>query len=74
VRVVDGNYRGSLQLYLEHVYEGLALQEDYCVRTLEHIYRLWRRPVLLESREQNGGQLRRKLFIADEDGVRVNLD
>jgi stage V sporulation protein R len=74
VRVVDGNYRGSLQLYLEHVYEDLPLQEEYCVKTLEHIYRLWHRPVFLESREENGGQLQRKLFIADEDGVRVNLD
>jgi stage V sporulation protein R len=74
VRVVDGNYRDSLQLYLVHEFEGLPLQEDYCVRTLEHIHRLWRRPVLLESRELDGERMRRKLFIVDESGVRVNLD
>jgi len=74
VRVVDGNYRDSLQLYLVHEFEGLALQEDYCVRTLEHVHRLWRRPVLLESRELDGERVRRKLFIVDESGVRVNLD
>jgi stage V sporulation protein R len=74
VRVVDGNYRDSLQLYLVHEFEGLPLQEDYCVRTLEHIHRLWRRPVLLESREVDGERMRRKLFIVDESGVRVNLD
>ncbi len=74
VRVVDGNYRASLQLYLAHEFEGLTLQEDYCLRTLEHIHRLWRRPVLLESRELEGERMRRKLFIVDESGVRVNLD
>jgi len=74
VRVVDGNYRDSLQLYLVHEFEGLPLQEDYCVRTLEYIHRLWRRPVLLESRELDGERMRRKLFIVDDSGVRVNLD
>ncbi|OHD76765.1 MAG: hypothetical protein A2V99_10295 [Spirochaetes bacterium RBG_16_67_19] len=74
VRVVDGNYRDSLQLYLAHEFEGLPLQEDYCLRTLQHIHQLWKRPVLLESRQQEGERMQRKLFIADGSGVRVNLD
>ena len=74
VQVVDGNYRGMLQLYLRHLHEGLPLDEEYAVRTLEHVHRLWMRPVILESVELDGERRRRKLFVADENGVRVNLD
>jgi stage V sporulation protein R len=74
VLVVDGNYRGGLQLYLRHAFEGLPLEEEYCRRTLEHVYYLWKRPVYLESQELNESRLRRKLYSCDERGVRVTLD
>jgi stage V sporulation protein R len=74
VQVVDGNYRGMLQLYLRHVHEGLPLDEEYAVHTLQYIHRLWKRPVMLESMELDGERRRRKLFVADENGVRVSLD
>src|SRR4030042_7183868 len=70
VRVVDGNYRDSLQLYLAHEFEGLPLQEDYCLRTLQHIHQLWKRPVLLESRQQEGGRMQGNLSLGGGRGVR----
>jgi len=74
ILLVDGNYQGSLQLYLQHSYEGLPLDEEYCTRTLQHIYSLWGRPVLLETREPKNGSSRAKLYVADSSGVKVRTD
>jgi stage V sporulation protein R len=49
IMVLDGNYRNSSQLYLKHEFEGAPLDDDYCKKTLEHIYSLWGRPVYLET-------------------------
>jgi len=53
IAVVDGNYRGKGFLFLRHDYHGVQLNELYTRGTLEHIYRLWKRPVYLETRAQN---------------------
>ena len=45
ILAVDGNYRNSSQLYLKHEFEGLPLDDEYCRKTLEHVYLLWGRPV-----------------------------
>jgi stage V sporulation protein R len=74
VLVADGNYRGGLQLYLEHVYESLPLNDEYCRRTLEHVYYLWKRPVHLETQEPHRGATRRKLYRCDEEGVRSSYE
>jgi stage V sporulation protein R len=76
IQVVDGNYRNSLQLYLQHQYEGLPLNEEYARKTLEHVYYLWDRPVHLETREPapNGKGIRKKVLHADENGVRITTE
>ena len=71
IMVVDGNYRNSLQLYLEHAYEGLPLHDEYARRTLELVHYLWDRPVFLETREETNGKVKQKLYAADESGVHV---
>ncbi|HEX8195175.1 MAG TPA: SpoVR family protein [Pyrinomonadaceae bacterium] len=47
--VADGDYNGNRELYLKHLYEGSELDERYAQKTLEHVYRLWGRPVHLET-------------------------
>ena len=74
ILLVDGNYQGSLQLYLQHSFEGLPLDEEYCSRTLQYIYTLWGRPVLLETREPKNGSSRSKLYVADGSGIHVRTD
>ncbi len=49
ILVVDGNFRNSSRLYLKHEFEGMPLDEEYCRKTLEHLYFLWGRPVYLET-------------------------
>ncbi|RDV82113.1 SpoVR family protein [Ammonifex thiophilus] len=45
----DGNYGGRGELYLVHVFDGRELDVYHLERALPHVYRLWRRPVHLET-------------------------
>ncbi|MBO8141971.1 MAG: SpoVR family protein [Firmicutes bacterium] len=47
--VADGDWRGSGELYLEHRYEGIQLDRVYAERTLPYVFRIWGRPVHLET-------------------------
>ena len=47
--VADGDYGGNRELYLKHLYEGTELDGRYAQKTLEHIYKLWGRPIHLET-------------------------
>jgi spore cortex formation protein SpoVR/YcgB (stage V sporulation) len=74
IQLMDGNYQGSLQLYLSHAYEGLPLDDEYCRKTLEHIFSLWGRPVYLETREPHNGSTSAKLYVIDGRGIHVRSD
>ncbi len=71
ILITDGNYRNSLQLYMEHAYEGLPLHEEYARKTLELVHHLWDRPIHLQTREPVNDRTRDKLYTADESGVYV---
>ncbi|PKM82650.1 MAG: stage V sporulation protein R [Firmicutes bacterium HGW-Firmicutes-14] len=47
--VEDGNYRRNGELYLKHCYEGRDLDLYYLEKTLPYVYRLWGKPVNLET-------------------------
>ncbi|MBA3711178.1 MAG: SpoVR family protein [Pyrinomonadaceae bacterium] len=47
--VADGDYNHNRELYLKHQFEGAELDAGYARRVLEHVYKLWGRPVHLES-------------------------
>lgn len=49
ISVVDGNHKNRGELYLEHTYSGVELQLEYARDTLENLYRLWTRPVHLQT-------------------------
>ncbi len=72
ILVVDGNYQGGLQLFLHHAFEGLPLDEEYCRRTLEHIFHLWERPVYLETTEVSNSRTWTKWYMIDERGIRIH--
>ncbi len=74
VQLMDGNYQGSIQLYLSHAYEGLPLDDEYCRKTLENIFSLWGRPVYLETREPHNGSTSAKLYVIDGRGIHVRSD
>lgn len=47
--VEDGDYRRARELYVKHCYDGRELDHHYAARTLRYLYRLWTRPVHLET-------------------------
>lgn len=47
--VHDGDYLRSGELLLKHQYEGIELDLKYLERTLPYVYRLWGRPVHLQT-------------------------
>ena len=47
--VQDGDYQRTGGLYLRHVYEGRPLDLRHLEKTLQHLYRIWGRPVYLET-------------------------
>jgi stage V sporulation protein R len=50
IHVDDGDYNHRRELYLIHRHEGQDLDLPYAEQTLRHVYRLWGRPVHLETR------------------------
>jgi stage V sporulation protein R len=49
IYVRDGNYKNRGELFLEHRYNGPELKLDHARATLENLFRLWKRPVHLET-------------------------
>ena len=49
IYIRDGNYKNRGELYLEHRFNGPELKIQYAQATLETLYRLWKRPVHIET-------------------------
>ena len=49
IQVVDGNFENRGELLLEHRHDGVDLRLDYARDTLEHIFKLWSRPVHVKT-------------------------
>jgi len=47
--VEDGDYMKAGELYLKHLYEGIALDTSHLEKVLPYIYQLWGRAVHLET-------------------------
>jgi len=57
VHVVDANYGNRGELYLRHRYEGMPLDIDKARDTLKNLHRLWRRPVHVETMDDDRARL-----------------
>jgi stage V sporulation protein R len=57
VHVQDANYGNRGELYLMHKFEGVPLDMDKARDTLKNLQRLWRRPVHIETIEDERGRL-----------------
>jgi len=75
IYIKDGNYNDNRELYMVHVRHPNAQQElagDYQRGALEKVFRLWGRPVHLETdeitRDQGGEQLNVVRVVDSYDG------
>jgi stage V sporulation protein R len=57
VQVADANHANRGELYLQHRYEGVPLDVDKAKDTLVNLHRVWRRPVHLETADEEQGRL-----------------
>jgi stage V sporulation protein R len=53
ILVRDGNYKNRGELFLSHSHNGVDLKISYAHDTLENLYRLWARPVHIETTIDN---------------------
>lgn len=49
IEVVDGNYSNRSELLLKHKHDGVDLRIDYARETLKNLFKIWKRPVNIET-------------------------
>jgi stage V sporulation protein R len=49
IYIEDANYNNRGELYLQHRHEGVDLKIDYARETMRNLYKLWTRPIYLET-------------------------
>ncbi len=67
IDVVDGNHGNRGELYLQHRWDQTDLRIDYAKETLKSVFRLWGRPVHLET------ILDEKPKLISYDGEKVSM-
>ncbi len=66
ITVEDGNFRNRGELYLRHRHDGVDLEMRYAHDTLKNLYRIWQRPVHIETLVEGEGK------IVSFDGEKVS--
>jgi stage V sporulation protein R len=49
IEIVEGNYMNRGELYLVHKHEGVDLKLDWAKDVLKQIFKIWKRPIHLET-------------------------
>ncbi len=49
IYVIDGNYKNRSELLLHHDFQGVELRTDYAKGVLKALFRLWKRPVNIQT-------------------------
>jgi stage V sporulation protein R len=57
IYVKDANYKNRGELFLEHRYSGVELQANYAQDTLTNLYKLWKRPVHIETKLEDASTI-----------------
>ncbi len=55
--VLDANYKNRGELLLRHQFEGIPLDEQYAEDVLKNIHFIWKRPVHITTRNEEGGPI-----------------
>ncbi|MGE0174443.1 MAG: SpoVR family protein [Oligoflexales bacterium] len=49
ITVIDGNFKNRSELLLQHTHDGVDLKHEYTLEVLRNIYRVWKRPVHINT-------------------------
>jgi stage V sporulation protein R len=53
----DANHDNAGELLLEHKHTGIPLKRSYAEETLKNIFKIWKKPVVLETKDDDGNEL-----------------
>jgi stage V sporulation protein R len=70
INIIDGDCDGARTLLIKHEYDGRELEAKYAEKTLEHVYQLWGRKVILET-TLNKNEAK---FSYDETGLSMTAE
>lgn len=59
ILVEDSNFENRGELLLTHEHRGIDLRNDYCRDSMRALHRLWKRPVVLRSKQESKAVLYR---------------
>ena len=65
----DANFNNSGELLFEHKNPTTGLKRDFAEETLKNLYKIWKRPVYLESKNHDGEDILFRCY--DEDMVDI---
>ncbi len=68
ITVEDGDYKKKGELLLKHAHEGKDIDEESTRNVLIYIYYLWKRPVCLQTRQED------KLILIRYDGMKYTKE
>lgn len=57
IKAVDSNFNNAGELLLVHTHHGVGLDDKYIKATLESLYRIWKRPIHLETKDSSGKKI-----------------
>ena len=64
IAIVDANHGNRGELQLRHVHEGVDLDVEYAKATLRSLFKIWKRPVLIETK--SGNQIKIHIYDGHE--------
>ncbi len=53
IKVIDGNYKNRGEMLLQHYHDGDDLKYDYLLDCIKNIYKIWTRPIHIETVIEN---------------------
>lgn len=59
ISILDANFSNRGELKLLHAHEGVDLDLDYAKETLKNLYKIWKRPVLVETKVNDNIKIHR---------------
>jgi len=72
IEIANGNHSNAGEIRLEHRWSGANLDQKYAEETMKHLYRLWGKPILLNTKVDNKPIAYRVTSRADQGAAKSN--
>jgi stage V sporulation protein R len=70
IRLIDANVNNKGIFLLEHTWNGDALNDQMAELTLQRIYKIWKRPVAIKTKDEEYGD---PFYVVCEDNEDMNI-